>query len=132
MSLYKALIDFRDNNNDPMWIKQADDEDIISVLTISKRDKGKSWLKMEFSQEEYVKMFIEDENDYSNNDMLISIAINRGYYSDYVFIDPYYHGEEEMKEGYIFRYFSEDNLKKLESILKIARPKFLGFYCLKF
>ena len=67
MSLYKALIDFRDNNNDPMWIKQADDEDIISVLTISKRDKGKSWLKMEFSQEEYVKMFIEDENDYSNN-----------------------------------------------------------------
>lgn len=124
MSLYKALIDFRDNDNDPMWISQEDTEDIIKVKTLIKVNRGKSLLELDFSLEEYVKMFIEDENDYSNNDMLISIAINRGYYSDYVFIDPYYHGEEEMKEGYIFRYFSEDNLKKLESILKIARPKF--------
>lgn len=124
MSLYKALIDFRDNDNDPMWINQEDTEDIIRVLTINKKDKGKSWLKLQFSQEEYVKLFIEDENDYSNNDLLISITLGSGHYGDYVFVDPYYHGEEEMKEGYIFRYFSEDNLKKLESILKIARPKF--------
>ena len=124
MSLYKALIDFRDNDNGPMWISQEDTEDIIKVKTLIKVNRGKSLLGLNFSLEEYMKMFIEDENDYSNNDMLISIAINGGYYSDYVFIDPHYHGEEEMKEGYIFRYFSEDNLKKLESILKIAKPKF--------
>ena len=124
MSLYKALIDFRDNDNDPMWISQEDIEDIIKVKTLIKVNRGKSLLELNFSHEEYVKMFIEDENDYSNNDLLISITLNnRDYYGDYVFIDPYYHGEEEMKQGYIFGHFSEDNLKKLESILKISKPK---------
>jgi len=122
MSLYKALIDFRDNENDPMWIRQEDDDNIVVVKTLIKTNRGKSLLGLDFSQEEYIKMFTR-EGDYSNNEFLINIAFGRGYYGDSVFIDSYYHGEEEMKEGYIFRYFSEDNLKKLESILKIVRPK---------
>jgi hypothetical protein len=122
MSLYKALIDFRDNENDPMWIAQEDRDGIVRVKTLVKSNRGKSLLGLDFDQEDYIKMFISDD-EYYNNSFYINVAFGRGYYGDSVFIDSYYHGEGEMKEGYIFRYFSEDNLKKLESILKIARPK---------
>ena len=123
MSLYKALIDFRDNENDPMWIRQEDDDDIVRVKTIVATNRGKSLLALDFTQEKYVKMFMSD-GGYSSNESLIDVAFGGRYgsYSGYVFIDPYYHGEEEMKEGYIFSSFSEDNLKKLDLILKMARP----------
>jgi len=122
MSLYKALIDFRDNENDPMWIGQEDSDDIIRVKTVIKSNRGKSLLGLDFEQEQYLKLFMGD-GEYDNNRFLVSVAFGGGYYGDSVFIDSYYHGEEEMKEGYIFRYFSEDNMKKLESIIKFTRPK---------
>ena len=48
MSLYKALIDFRDNDNDPMWIKQEDTDDIVRVRSINKTKRGKSLLSLDF------------------------------------------------------------------------------------
>jgi hypothetical protein len=122
MSLYKALIDFRDNENDPMWIAQEDTDDVVRVKTLVKSNRGKSLLGLDFEQEQYLKLFMGD-GEADNNRFLVNVAFGGGYYGGSVFIDEYYHGEEEMKEGYIFRYFSQDNLKKLESILKIGRPK---------
>ena len=122
MSLYKALIDFRDNENDPMWIAQEDTDDVVRVKTIIKSNRGKSLLGLDFEQEQYIKLFMSD-GEYDNNRFLVNVAFGGGYYGDSMFIDAYYHGEEEMKECYIFRFFSQDNLKKLENILKIGRPK---------
>ena len=48
MSLYKALIDFRDNDNDPMWIRQEDTDDIVRVRSVNKTKRGKSLLFLDF------------------------------------------------------------------------------------
>ena len=49
MSLYKALIDFRDNDNDPMWIRRYDDDNIVRVRSVNKTKRGKSLLYLERS-----------------------------------------------------------------------------------
>lgn len=128
MSLYKALIDFRDNNNDAMWIRQADDEDMLSVLTTNKRDRGKSWLQIRFyDMEDYINL-LTDDNGYDNNSTLISIALGRGYYSDYVFIDGYFESESCWNEGgYILSYFNDENLEIIRNILKIVAPQYYNF-----
>ena len=59
MSLYKALIDFRDNENDPMWISQEDTDDVVRVKTLVKSNRGKSLLGLDFVQEQYLKLFWE-------------------------------------------------------------------------
>jgi hypothetical protein len=125
MSLYKALIDFRDNDNDPMWIKQEDTDDIVRVRSINKTKRGKSLLYLDFDNETYIKMFTDADGRENNNSFLINVALGRGYYGDSVFIDTYYFGDEEMKEGAIFRYFSNENMHLLKKILRIAAPSLL-------
>jgi hypothetical protein len=125
MSLYKALIDFRDNDNDPMWIKQEDTDDIVRVRSINKTKRGKSLLYLDFDNETYIKMFTDTDGRENNNSFLINVALIRGYYGDSVFIDSYYFGDEEMKEGAIFRYFSNENMNLLKKILRIAAPSLL-------
>jgi len=128
MSLYQALIDFRDNNNDAMWIRQEDDEDMLSVLTTNKRDRGKSWLQIRFyNMEDYLNILVDD-SDYSYNSTLISIAIGRGYYSDYVFIDGYFEADSCWTEGgYVLSYFNDENLEIIRNILKIVAPQYYNF-----
>ena len=111
MSLYQALIDFRDNENTPMWIRQEDVDDIIRVKTVNKNKRGKSLIMLDFVKDEYIEMFTNVSKDelYSNNSYLINVALGGGYHGDGLFIDTYYFGDEEMKEGYIFRYFSPEN-----------------------
>ena len=123
MSLYQALIDFRDNENTPMWIRQEDVDDIIRVRTVNKNKRGKSLIMLDFVKDEYIEMFtnVSKDNDHSNNSYLINVALS-GYHHDSLFIDTYYFGDEEMKEGYIFRYFSNENLELLKKILKFAAP----------
>ena len=60
MSVYKALIDFRDNDNDPMWVKNEDKWSILKIATVSKRDRGKSILELYFTEEEFLQIFIDD------------------------------------------------------------------------
>ena len=125
MSLYKALIDFRDNDNDPMWIRQEDTDDIVRVRSVNKTKRGKSLLFLDFDNETYIKMFTESEDRDNNNSFLLNVALGRTYYGDSVFIDPYDFGDEEMKEGAIFRYFSNENMNLLKKILRIASPRLL-------
>lgn len=125
MSLYKALIDFRDNDNDPMWIRQEDTDDIVRVRSVNKTKRGKSLLYLDFDNETYIKMFTDADGRDNNNSFLINVALGRGYYGDSVFIDTYYFGDEEMKEGMIFRYFSNENMHLLKKILRIASPSLL-------
>ena len=125
MSLYKALIDFRDNDNDPMWIRQEDTDDIVRVRSVNKTKRGKSLLFLDFDNETYIKMFTESEDRDNNNSFLLNVALGRAYYGDSVFIDPYDFGDEEMKEGAIFRYFSNENMNLLKKILRIASPRLL-------
>jgi hypothetical protein len=125
MSLYKALIDFRDNDNDPMWIKQEDTDDIVRVRSINKTKRGKSLLYLDFDNETYIKMFTDADGRENNNSFLINVALGRVHYGDSVFIDTYYFGDEEMKEGAIFRYFSNENMHLLKKILRIAAPSLL-------
>jgi hypothetical protein len=128
MSLYQALIDFRDNNNDAMWIRQEDDEDMLSVLTTNKRDRGKSWLQIRFyGMEDYLNL-LTDDNGYDNNSTLISIALGKGYYSDYVFIDGYFEADSCWTEGgYVLSYFNDENLEIIRNILKIVAPQYYNF-----
>jgi hypothetical protein len=121
MSLYKALIDFRDNENNPFWVERADDDNIVSVKTVVKTNRGKSLVALKFDLESFSELFLP-ENEENNNKFLISVSFGRGYYGDSVFVDTGYFGEEEMKEGYIFRHFSDESLKKLNEILIMARP----------
>ena len=125
MSLYKALIDFRDNDNDPMWIRQEDTDDIVRVRSVNKTKRGKSLLFLDFDNETYIKMFTESEDRDNNNSFLLNVALGRAYYGDSVFIDTYDFGNEEMKEGAIFRYFSNENMNLLKKILRIASPRLL-------
>jgi hypothetical protein len=125
MSLYKALIDFRDNDNDPMWIRQEDDDNIVRVRSVNKTKRGKSLLSLDFDNETYIKMFTESGDRDNNNSFLINVALGRGYYGDSVFIDTYYFGDEEMKEGIIIRHFSNENIQLLRKILRIAAPSLL-------
>ena len=122
MSLYQALIDFRDNDNNPYWVSQEDSENIVSIKTVVKSNRGKSLVELSFDYEEYAKLFIDSKRD-NMNDNLIGIAFGNYYHGDSVFIDTYYYGDEEFKEGYIIGEFSDENLDKLREILKIAYPK---------
>ena len=70
-------------------------------------------------------MFTDADGRDNNNSFLINVALGRGYYGDSVFIDTYYFGDEEMKEGEIFRYFSNENMNLLKKILRIAAPSLL-------
>lgn len=121
MSLYQALIDFRDNDTNPFLVQRADLDDVVSIKTVVKANRGKSLIALKFDLETYSKIFVPEDNEYNNN-YLISVAFGGGYRGDSVFIDTYYHGDEELKEGYIFNYFSEENTKKLKEILTLARP----------
>jgi hypothetical protein len=70
-------------------------------------------------------MFTDADSRDNNNSYLINVALGRGYYGDSVFIDTYYFGDEEMREGAIFRYFSNENMHLLKKILRIASPSLL-------
>jgi hypothetical protein len=123
MSVYKALIDFRDNDNDPMWVKNEDKWSILKIATVSKRDRGKSILELYFTEEEFLQIFIDD-NDHTNNSFLIRAALGGNYYG-YLFVDEYYESESTWLEGYIFNYFNDENKKLVKEILKLSRPSLM-------
>jgi hypothetical protein len=121
MSVYKALIDFRDNENDPMWVKNEDPDGILKIATVSNRNRGKSIVEFFFTEEEFISIFSEQDNDYSNNNFYISIAFHGRRYGN-VFLDESYEGDYAWEEGYMFSYFDEENKNLIKEIFKLSRP----------
>ena len=67
MELYDALIQFRDSNLDPMFIREADDDNIVKVKTVNEKNRGKSLVELRFTEEEFMEIFVDDKNEYNNN-----------------------------------------------------------------
>lgn len=116
MSLYKALIDFRDNEQGPFWVQQEDTENVVRVKSLNNNNRGKSLLSFNFYQNEFGKLFLEERHDYNDFYMNVALGVYGGYYS-LVFVDESYMSDEEWNGGYIYQYFNDDNKKKFQKIL---------------
>ncbi len=123
MELYQALIQFRDSDISPFFVREADEFDIVRIERISKSYRGKSLVRLKFTEDEYRKIFIDNENEYNNNISVIN-ACESGYGT--LFVDDYW-GDEEMKEGYILSYFNDENLKLYREIIKYTNPGLADF-----
>jgi len=126
MSLYEALIEFRNKQISSYDVEMADEYGIINISRINEKNIGKSLVILKFTEEEYRDLFLGDKESYErgNNESLIDACESR--YSSNVFTD-YYWGEEETQQGYTFHYFNEENINLLRKILKILNPPLANF-----
>jgi hypothetical protein len=123
MELYQALVQFRDSDIDPMFVREADDDNVVKIIKVAK-NRGKSLVELRFTEEEFMRIFIDDENDNSNTSGIIAACENK--YSSNLFVDSYW-GREEMGGGYPFHYFNEENTQLLRNILKLVNPSLANF-----
>lgn len=127
MGLLNALIDIKEGKLEPKMLLRFDSEDIVSIEKINK-NLGNCVVKLEFSEEQYVSIFYDTENEYYNNSYYLRIAFGNYYRQyDYVFVDGSYMADEDWKQGYILTYFNDENIKKLREILKYISPKLSDF-----
>jgi hypothetical protein len=124
MELYQALVQFRDSNLDPMFVREADDDRIVQVKRVNETNRGKSLVELRFTDEEYMDIFIDDKNDRNNNAAIIAACENR--YSGNLFVDTYW-GDDEMRGGYPLDYFNEENLTLFKNIIKLVNPPLANF-----
>jgi hypothetical protein len=124
MELYQALVQFRDSNLDPLFVREADDDRIVQITRVNDNKRGKSLVTLRFTEEEYMKIFIDDKDDWNNNASVIAACENR--YSGNLFVDSYW-GTEEVRGGYVFHYFNEENLQLLRNIFKLINPSLANF-----
>ena len=76
---------------------------------------------MNFSYEEYIKLFISEDG--YDNSYLINVALGSGgYYGGHVFIDSYT-VDNDWDEGYGLQFFNDENLGKVKEILTFLRPE---------
>lgn len=127
MELYQALVQFRDSSLNPMFAREADDDRVVQITRVNDNKRGKSLVQLRFTEEEFMKIFIDSKDDYNNNEAIIA-ACEYPYsrYSSNLFVDSYW-GDEEMRGGYVFHYFDEENLKLLKDILKLYNPSIADF-----
>jgi len=123
MELYQALVQFRDSDIDPMFVREADYDNVVKIIKVAK-NRGKSLVELRFTEEEFMKIFIDDENDNSNTSGIIAACENK--YSSNLFVDSHW-GMDEMVGGYPFHYFNEENTQLLRNILKLVNPSLANF-----
>ena len=123
MELYQALVQFRDSDIDPLFVREADYDNVVKIIKVAK-NRGKSLVELRFTEEEYMKIFINDKDDWNNNSGVIAACESR--YSGNLFVDSYW-GTEEAKGGYVFHYFNEENLQLLRNIFKLINPSLMNF-----
>ena len=124
--VYQSLLDIktRKTKEFPRWydFSDIDEDNIISSIKIKERDPGKSLITFTFSdEEEYLKMF----DDVSDDDIYFIKAVF-SYYDGYEFMDGY-RAQDEWREGYLIRYFNEENITKVRDILKYINPNLVNF-----
>jgi hypothetical protein len=121
MSLYNELNLFLEGKSDAFSIKLADEDRVVSIDTENTKNPFKSIAVLTFSESEYAELFAEPNARDNNNEYYIRVAFNN-YGRSPVFIDTYYYGDEEWKEGYIIGNFNEENKKKVVQILNRLAP----------
>jgi hypothetical protein len=124
MELYQALVQFRDSNLGPFFVREADDDRIIKVIRVNEKNRGKSLVELRFTEEEYMSIFIDDKNNYNNNASVIAACESR--YSGNLFVDTYW-GDDEMRGGYPLHYLNEENLTLFKNIIKLVNPPLANF-----
>lgn len=123
MKLYDALKKFVEGTSDDWDVRRSDDN--VRIGKTNPNNLGKSLVTLSFQEEEFAKIFMDDNDRDNNNSYYFNVAFSRWGYNGHVFVDPYYHGDEEWKYGACWYYFNEDNKKLFKSILKIVNPKFV-------
>lgn len=126
MSLYEALIKFKNGEISPYDVEMEDGDGVIDISRVNKNNLGKSMVTLKFTEEEYRDLFLGEKGNYQrdNNESLIDACESR--YSSGVFVD-YYWGKDEVSEGYVLHYFNEENINLVRQILKIINPPLAKF-----
>jgi len=120
VSIYKELELFIKGEADEISVKHSDDDRVVRITHVNEKSLGKSIVLLSFYEEDYVRLFMPD-NEYDQNRFLINVAFSRYGYSDNVFIDSSY-ADDDFREGYIFRYFNKENDKTVQKILDMVSP----------
>jgi len=121
MSLYNALKEFRDSNYSFRHVEESDDDNIVRIEKVNEKNRGKSLIKLKFYEDEYVKIMFAGDNDYeSDNNINLYHACGSSYSSE-IFVGCDW-GYDEVREGYAFYYFNEENINLLNKIAFILDP----------
>ncbi len=126
MSLLDALKEFSEGKIDSRQLEYLDEDRIIKVSRVNSENLGKSLVTLTFNRDEYLEIFTNKDED-TNNSYLLNVVFSNYYGGDYVFLDSY-SMEEDWKEGYMIRYFSEENKTKFEELLRQVNPTLYSQY----
>jgi len=123
VELYQALIQFRDSDLSPIFVKEADDFNVVEITRVSQTYRGKSMVKLHFTEDEFEEIMFPDDNGYNNSKSTYN-ACQSGYGT--VFVDDWW-SDEEIKEGYILHHFNDENLNLYREIIRFYNPALSEF-----
>ena len=121
MSLYNALKEFRDSHYSFHHVKEADEDNIVRIERVNENNRGKSLVKLKFYDDEYRKIMMGDGTNYESENNISLYEVCGSYYSSEIFVGCDW-GYEEVREGYVFYYFNEENINLLNKIAFILDP----------
>jgi hypothetical protein len=126
MSLLDALKEFSEGKIDSRQLEYLDEDRIIKVSRVNSENLGKSLVTLTFDRDDYLELFINKDED-TNNSYLLNIVFSNYYGGDYVFVDSY-SMQDDWREGYLIRHFSEENKTKFEELLRQVNPTLYSEY----
>ena len=126
MSLLDALKEFSEGKIDSRQLEYLDQDRIIKVSRVNSENLGKSLVTLTFDRDDYLELFVNKDED-TNNSYLLNIVFSNYSSGDYVFVDSY-SMQDDWGEGYLIRYFSEENKTKFEELLRQVNPTLYSEY----
>ena len=121
--LYEALVDFANGETTANRVSFLDEENIVRITRKNDKNLGKSLVYLNFDSDDYVKLFVPENDNYNSH--LFDIAFHGGNYYSHIFVDSYYM-DDDWQEGYGFQNFNQENLDKIKEILVLLRPELAG------
>jgi hypothetical protein len=126
MSLLDALKEFSEGKIDSRQLEYLDEDRIIKVSRVNSENLGKSLVTLTFDKDDYLSIFTNKDED-TNNSYLLNIVFSNYSSGYYVFVDSY-SMQDDWGEGYLIRYFSEENKTKFEELLRQVNPTLYSEY----
>ena len=115
-SLYETLKRIDEGFEYDKWgLNRVDD--CISDIKFNKSNPKKSFIKLKFTDEEYLSVFYGDSH---SRDVELYQSLS-SYYHGYDFRDRY-STSEDWDEGYLFRSFNPENIQKYKDVVKYFYP----------